>query len=74
MLAAERLRAGRAVGVDLGSSTDQSGDDEWVTLRHAKLEGVQDRMSRRIARNSNSDVLPPAAILTNSREVVCQNV
>jgi arsenite methyltransferase len=44
MLAAERLPAGRAVGVDLWSATDQSGNSERTTLRNAELEGVQDRI------------------------------
>jgi SAM-dependent methyltransferase len=44
ILAAKRLPAGRAVGVDLWSTTDQSGNSEGVTLRNAELEGVGDRI------------------------------
>jgi len=44
MLAAERLPRGRAVGVDLWSKTDQSGNSERATLRNAELEGVRDRV------------------------------
>jgi len=45
MLAAERLPAGRAVGLDLWSAIDQSGNSEQVTLRNAALEGVEKRIS-----------------------------
>lgn len=44
MLAAERLPAGRATGVDLWSTTDQSGNSEDATLRNAELEEVKDRI------------------------------
>jgi SAM-dependent methyltransferase len=44
LLAAERLPAGRAVGLDLWSTTDQSGNSELVTLRNAALEGVEERV------------------------------
>ena len=41
ILAAKRLPAGRAVGVDLWSTVDQSGNREQATLRNAELEGVR---------------------------------
>lgn len=44
LMAAERLPAGRAVGVDLWSTTDQSGNSERTTLRNADLEGVRGRI------------------------------
>jgi arsenite methyltransferase len=42
--AARRLTSGRATGIDLWSTTDQSGNARDVTLRNATLEGVQDRI------------------------------
>lgn len=44
LMAAERLCRGRAVGVDLWSSTDQPGNAEPVTLLNAALTGVADRV------------------------------
>jgi arsenite methyltransferase len=44
LMAAQRLPRGRAVGVDLWSTKDQSGNAEAVTLRNAALEGVADRI------------------------------
>jgi len=41
---AERLPRGRAVGVDLWSTTDQSGNAEQVTRQNAALEGVAERV------------------------------
>ncbi len=49
ILAAKRLPAGRAVGIDLWSVTDQSGNREEATLRNAELEGVRDRIELRTA-------------------------
>lgn len=43
-LAAERLPAGRAVGIDLRSATDQSGNSEQVTILNANREGVRERV------------------------------
>ncbi|MEV0199512.1 class I SAM-dependent methyltransferase [Nonomuraea sp. NPDC050691] len=40
LLAAERLPEGRAAGVDLWRSRDQSGNDESVTRANAEAEGV----------------------------------
>jgi arsenite methyltransferase len=44
MMAAQRLPRGRAVGVDVWSPTDQSGNAERVTRQNAALEGVADRV------------------------------
>lgn len=42
---ARRLTTGRVTGVDIWSTTDQSGNAKDVTLRNASLEGVSDRVS-----------------------------
>lgn len=42
--AARHLPAGRAVGVDLWRSQDQSGNDPGVTLANARAAGVADRV------------------------------
>jgi arsenite methyltransferase len=44
LMAAQRLPRGRAVGVDIWSTTDQSGNAEEVTRQNAVLEGVADRV------------------------------
>ena len=44
MLAAKRLPTGRAVGVDLWSTNDQSGNGERAALHNADLEGVAGRV------------------------------
>ena len=44
LMAAQRLPLGRAVGVDVWSTTDQSGNAEQVTRRNAALEGVAERV------------------------------
>lgn len=44
LLAAERLTTGRAVGVDVWNTTDQSGNASKATRRSAILEGVNDRV------------------------------
>jgi arsenite methyltransferase len=44
LAAAKRLPHGRAVGVDVWSATDQSGNAAQVTSRNAVLEGVADRI------------------------------
>jgi arsenite methyltransferase len=41
---ARRLTTGRATGIDLWSTHDQSGNAREVTLRNASLEGVSDRV------------------------------
>ena len=41
---ARRLTTGRVTGVDIWSTTDQSGNAKDVTLRNASLEGVSDRV------------------------------
>jgi len=44
LMAAQRLPRGRAVGVDVWSTTDQSGNAEQVTRQNAALEGVAERI------------------------------
>jgi arsenite methyltransferase len=44
LLAAQRLPRGRAVGVDIWSTMDQSGNAEQVTRQNAKREGVAERV------------------------------
>ncbi len=41
---ARRLTTGRAIGIDIWSTKDQSGNAQEVTLRNASLEGVSDRV------------------------------
>src|SRR5262249_41944734 len=41
---ARRLKSGRVTGIDIWSTTDQSGNAREVTLRNASLEGVADRV------------------------------
>ena len=42
LLAAKHLPKGRAVGIDLWSTRDQSGNSEQAALRNAELEGVRE--------------------------------
>jgi len=42
--AAKRLTTGKAVGVDIWSSKDLSGNFAAATLRNAELEGVKDKV------------------------------
>lgn len=42
--AAKRLRTGRAVGVDIWQSKDQSGNYPEATYENARIEGVADRV------------------------------
>jgi ubiquinone/menaquinone biosynthesis C-methylase UbiE len=42
--AAKRLRSGRAVGIDIWSAKDLSGNTLQNTLRNAELEGVRERV------------------------------
>jgi arsenite methyltransferase len=44
LMAAQRLPSGQAVGVDVWSTTDQSGNAEQVTRQNAALEGVAERV------------------------------
>jgi arsenite methyltransferase len=44
LMAAQRLPRGKATGVDLWSTTDQSGNAEKVTRRNAALEGVAEQV------------------------------
>ena len=41
---AGRLTTGRATGIDIWSTSDQSGNAKGVTERNASLEGVADRV------------------------------
>jgi len=42
---ARRLTTGRATGIDIWNTSDQSGNARDVTLRNASLEGVLDRVT-----------------------------
>ena len=42
--AAKRLRTGRAIGVDIWQSKDQSGNHPEATYENARIEGVADRV------------------------------
>jgi ubiquinone/menaquinone biosynthesis C-methylase UbiE len=42
--AAQRLSSGRAVGIDIWSAKDLSGNTPQNTLRNAELEGVRERI------------------------------
>lgn len=44
LMAAQLLPRGRAVGIDVWCTTDQSGNAEQVTRRNAALEGVAERV------------------------------
>jgi cyclopropane fatty-acyl-phospholipid synthase-like methyltransferase len=44
LMAAQCLPRGRAFGIDVWSTTDQSGNAEQVTRRNAALEGVAERV------------------------------
>ena len=44
LMAAQRLPRGRAVGIDVWSTTDQSGNAIQVTQQNAVLEGVAERI------------------------------
>jgi SAM-dependent methyltransferase len=47
LLAAQRLPRGPAVGIDIWSTSDQSGNSEAAVLRNAAAEGVADRVELR---------------------------
>lgn len=53
LLAAEHLPRGRAVGVDLWRSGDQSGNAYEATMRNASAEGVADRVELHTADMTN---------------------
>ena len=44
LLAAQRLPRGRAMGIDIWSTADQSGNSEAAVLKNAAVEGVADRV------------------------------
>ena len=75
LLAAQRLQSGRAVGVDLWSTTDQSGNSEQTTLRNAELEGVRDRIELHTAdmrrlpfADASFDVITSSLAIHNIRD------
>ena len=70
--AASRLPAGRAVGVDLWSRKDQSGNGPEVTLANAAAAGVADRVEVRTAditalpfQDDSFDVVTSALVIHN---------
>lgn len=68
MLAAQHLRDGRAVGLDLWRKGDQSGNEEAATRRNATAEGVADRVD---VQTGDMTSLPFAA---DSFDVVVSNL
>lgn len=75
LLVASRLPNGRAVGIDLWSTTDQSGNAESATLRNAELEGVGDRvelhtgdMCKMLFADGEFDVIVSSLAIHNVRE------
>lgn len=44
LMAARLLPNGRAIGIDMWRTAEQSGNDPEATLRNARLEGVEDRV------------------------------
>src|SRR6516165_6113376 len=70
--AARRLPSGRAVGVDLWSRKDQSGNSPEVTLANAAAAGVADRVEVRTAditalpfQDDSFDVVTSALVIHN---------
>ena len=70
--AARRLPSGRAVGVDLWSRKDQSGNGPEVTLANAAAAGVADRVEVRTAditrlpfQDDSFDVVTSAMVIHN---------
>ena len=49
LMAAAHIPHGRAIGIDIWSHKDQSGNAMDVTLRNAKVEGVADRIELKTA-------------------------
>ena len=68
LLAARRLTTGRAVGIDIWSRADQSGNAAQATRRNAEAEGVADRVDLSTA---NMTTLPFAS---GSFDVVVSSV
>jgi arsenite methyltransferase len=84
--AAKKLRSGKAVGIDIWSSKDLSGNSMENTLRNADIEGVRERVevqnqdatSMKFADNS-FDVILSTACLHNipskeGREKACREI
>ena len=74
LMAAQHLTTGRAVGVDLWRSVDQSGNSPEATRRNAVAEGVADRVELRTAdmtalpfENDTFDVVVSSLALHNIR-------
>ena len=67
MMAAQHLTSGRAVGVDLWSKFDQSGNSSEATQRNAVAEGVADRVE---LHTGNMTALP---FEDNSFDVIVSN-
>lgn len=72
MLAAQRLRTGRAIGLDLWRKGDQSGNGADATERNAVAEGVADRVELRTAdmtalpfENASFDVIVSSIAIHN---------
>jgi SAM-dependent methyltransferase len=68
LMAADRLHAGRAVGVDLWNRSDQSGNSPAATRKNAEAEGVDERVDLHTA---DMTALPFA---NDSFDVVLSNV
>lgn len=72
LMAAEHVPQGRAVGIDIWSSKDQSGNGMAVTEQNAKLEGVADRVKLHTAdmrvlpfENDSFDVIVSSVAIHN---------
>ena len=65
--AAKRLTTGKAIGVDIWRSSDQSGNSPEATLRNAQIEGVADRV---LVKTGEATKLP---IDTASCDIVLSN-
>ncbi len=61
LAAAERVPRGKAVGIDIWSKHDQSGNAEAVTRRNAELEGVSERVQL-VSCDMRSLTLPDASV------------
>lgn len=61
LLAATRLPSGKAIGIDIWSAMDQSGNAELATRRNAELEGVIDRVEL-VTADMRAIPLPDASV------------
>ncbi|MCL6442423.1 MAG: class I SAM-dependent methyltransferase [Alicyclobacillus sp.] len=69
---AKRLKSGKAVGMDIWSKRDVSGNDRSVTMKNAEIEGVAERIeivdgdARRMQFEDNSfDAVASSLVLHN---------